>query len=426
MSNICQPCGGARMKPSHEGVKKVWQPESVLFPPLPEKSQQAIELLPTALERVWPLSKQRLRQLPSDIRDLSRILTSKRAGLRQNYWSRPAFISAYLYYFLPWNLVRFCRLMPALSLGEPNLEDDARPQVIDAGAGPFSATIALWISRPELRELSITAFGYDSIRQPLELGKKIFASLAEILGEKPWALETAVGPLEALPALLKVKFPEPEAKNSWLCLIGNVLNEIRPAKGENEEGPGMEKLERLLGAWAPIWENGTRLLFMEPGTRLGGTVIMRLREVALELGLTPEAPCTHSRNCPLHQEEGGRLPSSWCHFVFSAQDVPDWLRELSRKAGRYKISLTLSPLLLSIRKKSDKMRGDAQAVRVVSQTFPTPDTRFARYACYAGGLGLLQNARNLLSGSLSLARQPAKRKECDEHSGASVLQPYSE
>lgn len=40
-------------------------------------------------------------------------------GCSAPYWSSPAAVSAYLYYFLPWNLLRLTRLLAALPLSDP-------------------------------------------------------------------------------------------------------------------------------------------------------------------------------------------------------------------------------------------------------------------------------------------------------------------
>ena len=96
-----------------------WQGAEALFPPLMEEARHILEQLPQALSRVWPLSKAHRRTLPDDVARLSRLLTTERAALDRPYWSSPAFVSAYLYYFLPWNLVRLTRLLSAMPLPDP-------------------------------------------------------------------------------------------------------------------------------------------------------------------------------------------------------------------------------------------------------------------------------------------------------------------
>lgn len=408
------------MRSGQDKQKLGWKADSHLVPSLSESSFRILDALPRALAQVWPLSAAHRRSLPSDIRELSLLLTSQRSGLRRNYWSRPAFISAYLYYFLPWNLVRLCRLFSALKIRQP----DGQPLLADVGAGPLSATMALWIARPDLRKLPITVFALDSARHPLELGGKLFAALAQILKEPCWETRIATGPVEALPKLAPDVSQTGLKLTPWLCLAANVLNEMKPARAEKAgESPNYGRLEMLLCAWRPFWQKGGQLLFVEPGTRLGGAIIMALRESALDLGLVPHAPCTHAEACPLNEEGRGGLPSSWCHFVFSGQEAPEWLKALSRKAGLAKTSLTLSPLFLS----TDPVNhpGQAMPVRVVSQSFPVADG-MARYGCSSAGLTLLPDSRAMLSGAFCLANRPAGEKRRDARSGAIVISPWRE
>ena len=93
------PARGLTRAPGHEKPRPAgaaWPVEGALFPPLDAAAQKALALLPQALERVWPLNGAHRRSLPEDIAALSRALTAERADLRRPYWSRPAFVSAYL------------------------------------------------------------------------------------------------------------------------------------------------------------------------------------------------------------------------------------------------------------------------------------------------------------------------------------------
>ncbi len=150
------------------------------------------------------------------------------------------------------------------------------------------------------------------------------------------------------------------------------------------------------------------LLFVEPGTRLGGAAVMRLRELALEGGLAALAPCPHSGACPLLAGQGGR---TWCHFTFDSGDAPDWLLRLSTEAGLTKNGLSLAPLLLGAMPEDAPAaaagREETLAARVLSAPFAVPGlTGRARYACTAQGLALLENAEALASGDQLPVRLP--------------------
>lgn len=396
-----------------------WKASATLLPPLAKSAYKLIDALPEALEKVWPLSRAHRRDLPRDIKDLSAMLTCQRSQLRHNYWSKPAWISAYLYYFLPWNLVRLCRLLQALDLPQPELKQDALPLLLDGGSGPLTAPLALWIARPQWRAAPISVFALDAVKQPLQLGRALFNAMAQISGQEPWPIRIETGPIEALGRLAPRASAGGEPLLPWLAAAANTLNELKASQSAAEGGES--RFEDLLEEWAPIWQSGAPLLFVEPGTRLGGAIIMRLRAAALELGLHPAAPCVHSNACPLYEPERAALPSTWCHFIFSAQDAPDWLRNLSREARLFKTSLTLAPLLLQRVEPPRKRQG--MAVRVISQPFPARES-ICRYGCAKNGLCLLPGARSLISGSLCEAEEP-EDAEKDPKSGAAIILPFA-
>ncbi|MDE7241735.1 small ribosomal subunit Rsm22 family protein, partial [Desulfovibrio sp.] len=443
--------GGPERQP--RGGASAWKAESELFPPLDAAAQAALARLPEALARVRPLSAAHRRSLPEDIAKLSRALTAERAELRRPYWSRPAFVSAYLYYFLPWNLVRLARLFRGLPLPTPATAEGPA-LLLDAGSGPLTVPLALWLARPEWRSLPIQVLALDSARQPLELGRALFVAMGEALGEAVWPVRLAKGPLESLAAHAQ---PLLEAGGRpWLVTAANVLNEARPPRGgrggptlddEEDDGadvplPGLteSRLDRLLSAWSPLLApapdagNGVprqggspALLFVEPGTRLGGNTLMRLRALAVEGGLHAVAPCVADTRCPLKR-------GAWCHFTFSPAGAPRWLAELSTAAGLAKRSLSLSPLLLRAAPEveTDAARAGeepaAPRARVLSSPFDVPGVNgLARYACAPCGLALLEDAGTLAPGSLvdlgeaAKPRPGGKQARRDARSGARIF-----
>lgn len=454
-----RPQGGGRerARPEHHAGRPAaspWPVTGTLFPPLDGAAQAALARLPEALERVRPLSGAHRRSLPEDIAALSRALTAERAELRRPYWSRPAFVSAYLYYFLPWNLVRLTRLFRGLPLPPPG-GGEHPALLMDAGSGPLTVPLALWLARPEWRSAPVRVLALDSAAQPLELGRALFAAWGELLGEPVWPVRLERGPLESLAARALPLVRGGRAR-PWLVTAANVLNEARPARGGHccvatrEEGEGDawedgegdrvdERLERLLEAWSPLLmspgpqgkdgagADAAALLFVEPGTRLGGTTMMRLREVALAGGLSAHAPCTQDEPCPLTR-------GAWCHFTFSPEGAPQWLAALSARAGLAKRSLSLSPLLLGpvpgdgACGKSRGGAGAALEARVLSSPFAVPGVRGqARYACAACGLALLEDAGALPCGARvrldagAGGRHPEAPPRRDIRSGARIF-----
>lgn len=392
-------------------------------------ASKALEILPQALEKVWPLKRAHRVSLPDDIAELSTMLTSERSMLRHGYWSRPRFVSAYLYYFLPWNILRQTRLLQGLTL--PSMRADCSQNwLFDAGSGTLSLPLALWLAKPELRSFPLKVLALDKSRRPVELGKGIFKILGNLLGEKTWPISIVKGTIENSEKIAA----ELEGK-VWLFSAANILNEINSQRShgkrftspdfDNEDEGHLEKYFEIIPG---ILDNGASYLVIEPGTRPGGECMMRLREFAIENGFFVQAPCTHQNKCPLlarNQEKEknlrASLGSSWCHFTFDILGAPKWLTDLSRQAGLAKNSLSLSPLLLSSeRPKIDDMEKRVDC-RIISRPFAVPGiSQHCRYGCVKDGLALLPDADRLENGSclqVSIPAHPAK----DKKSGAVIL-----
>lgn len=482
--NGTRPAGGARPErrpsvPRDLPQRERWPLAAPLLPEPDAALRDGLDRLGAALARVRPLAAAHARSLPQDVASLSRLLTVERAHLHQPYWASPALTSAYLYYFLPWNVLRQARLLSALPLPDPRswLEQGRRPLLLDMGSGPLSLPIALWLARPEWRALPLSVLALDASSQPLELGRDLLRALAEELGEPVWEVRTVRASLgQAARQLSRMAGQRArggqgeEAPALWLASAANVLNEMLSGGGagrtgrredaawDEDEGMGMsdaqgafrdtredglfaQRLESVLDSLEEVLEGGdaelpASLLVVEPGTRLGGTTVMRLRGAALERGLVPLAPCTHAADCPLERGRSGR---GWCHVTFDCAGVPDWLAQLSEAAGLAKDSLSLAPLLLSTAAETVQDGLDARmaetaadgllsraALRVLSAPFDVPGLPGrARYACGVGGLALLGDAESLPSGGLVEADIP-EHPRFDRRSGALLLLPETE
>jgi ribosomal protein RSM22 (predicted rRNA methylase) len=438
---------------------------------------KGLTLLYRILDTVMPMNGAQKRDLPLACRDLSAQLTTERDALRRPYWTAPRLTSAYLRYFLPWNLVRLSSLLPGLNLGQIPKE----PLILDMGSGPLTLPLALWLSRPDLRSLPVTVVASDTTPHILELGRKIFESLrAEMDPESPWIIRTmrasvmqALHRLHAKPGTL------------WMLTSGNVLNEME----ERRARPGHQMADRmrelLENAAAMLAENG--LVFaIEPGNRQGGRLIANLRKSALggieeepeyedltsfalreeqagrrkksfpgssayssceededdsiEFGLPPLfrplSPCTHNAGCPMLD----RRTTAWCHVNAPADYAPQSLRTLSSRAGLDKDSVSLSFLLLKKLKKGEDLllshdtpsakrtvrpagkkplKPQTLTARIVSDAFIVPDyPGRARYACTEQGLALIPCSAHLSPGALCKAWKTPER---DWKSRAAIL-----
>ncbi len=401
--------------PSHTQVKAQAVP---LFGADSAFCRDAFAALPKVLDSVMPLQRSHRADLPEAVRDLSEILTSERNELGRSYWSSPRFVSAYVRYFLPWNLVRLTRLLPSLSLPAPTPE--ARlPIVMDLGCGPLTLPLALWLSRPDWRKIPLKLVAVDTAPRPMELGRALIKALAAALDEDLlWQIE-----LVRMPFLRSLR----EVRGTpHLLMAGNVLNEWRDRGNSTRE----ERLDSLAGSVSRLLGNTGTGLFIEPGTRLGGGLTAGLREAALSYGLLPLAPCTHTEPCPLLR----RRDRGWCHAVQNAGG-PGWLARLAAEARLPKDSLSLSFMLLrSEHYENMSAEGDTQGLkdhvkategasvaRIISDAFFVPGLGHARYACCEKGLAILGNAADIPFGAEVLCRSTIKEKR-DTKSGALIME----
>ncbi|QJB58220.1 small ribosomal subunit Rsm22 family protein [Pseudodesulfovibrio sp. zrk46] len=364
-----------------------------LFPNITEANEAELERFGAILKKVWPLKGRHREHLKYDIRDMSRALTSERSERKAEYMSDAKFLSPYLTYFLPWNLYRMSRLFTGLELDIPD-----GSEVVDLGSGPLTAVIALWMSRPHLRDRKLNFTCMDRAPKSLQAGLKLFKELA---GEDtPWRVRT-----------VKANFMDRINRKADLLIAANAFNELdwsgRVAR------PQADKLTKHMVN--SVKETG-RILLIETGVRLTGRIISELRVQMLESGFKPIAPCPHVEECPM-PALGKGMP--WCHFNFSVKGAPKWLGLLSSEARLEKDGVTMNFLYLS--RKGSKNWG---AVRTISEPFRLHGGQ-GQYACSHKGLTLVdygEKQRPLFPGQLITQEWPANPK-IDFKSKAVIL-PY--
>lgn len=384
-----------------------------LFPRANREFLTLLAGLPRHLDAAMPMRRQHRRELPGDIRHLSHLLTDERGDLRRDYLADPAALSAYMRYFLPWNIFRLGVLFSGLALDPGGDTPDHAATVIDLGTGPLTAPLALWMSRPRLRKRPLHFICVDRAPKPMRLGLDALHSLAGSLGGlAPWKITLVKGPLDAR---LREK--------ADLIIMANALNEVLH-RGEGEDL--LETADAL--AWhlnSMLTPTGS-LLVVEPGVRPSAHLMAALRRGFLHHGLLPLAPCPHTEPCPM----SGRGYTAWCHFNFDADAAPGWLQKLSDEARLPKDNVSLGFLHFSAKGRKLETAPGKSFVRAVSGPFELPGDelsgaprRFGQYACSDHGLTLLSLPKKHLvplPGALIEAAWP-DAPERDAKSGALIL-----
>ncbi len=374
--------------------------------------------IPALIEKTFPMPARFRSSLPSQIAELSRLLTGARGERALSYLNRPNYLSAYLRYFLPWNLHRLCLILPSL-----NIPLNSGSVIIDLGSGPLTFVCALWLSKPHLRRLPLEFVCVDRSSAALEAGKKLFTAVSGGGCNETcqWKINLVREDIDTRQMKIppKTKNVIAEKKAALVCAI-NLFNEIY----ENLPHHNTEALRRTAENTASFMNElacaDGCILTVEPGIPQAGKFISFLRSAFLELDRPPAAPCTHTAACPLSGRE-----KRWCHFAFETDQsgVPNELLRLSAAAGLPKERLVLSFLLAAGAEANGKKAADKIQARVISDAFPLPNNCFGRYCCSERGLVLLTGEKALIEkiNSFSIVEPVFAADKRDAKSGALIV-----
>ena len=399
-----------------------------LFAPLSDESLSLLHSVPALIDKTFPLPGRFRAGLPADVAELSRLMTSSRGERDVSYLSRPNHQSAYLRYFLPWNIFRLCKLLPNL-----NISLAPGDTIVDLGCGPLSFASALWISRPDLRKIPLEFRCIDRTAPVLEAGRKFFAELANTESPHcPWKIITIRGSINPTGTIRyntgkkpakgkpnhRQNFPGRGRPAALVCAV-NVFNEIHKNISPSDKG-GMKKAAinsaQLLDSFTA---DSASILVVEPGVPFSGEFISCLRDELTEMELFPLSPCPHCGSCPIPGGGSGTGKKRWCHFAFDTGEAPPALHRLSAAAGIPKERAVLS-FLYAVSGQISRNKY-TEAVRVISDAFPVADGKFGRYGCSGQGLILVTGKRAEMetcdSGALINA-VVQKNGERDSKSGA--------
>ena len=391
------------------------------------KIRLQLEDLITLIEKTFPVPRRFANALPQDIGELSGLFTSRRNERSHSYLGRPNLLSAYLRYFLPWNIFRLCRLLPSLPL---DFKDG--DIILDIGSGPLTFTLALWICRPDLRDIALQFICLEPTPSVTEAGKKLFAafSLAAGAGNNiKWKIKTLRGELTRkgfrIAGNKKWNYIPADkimqSRKAALVAAVNVFNEIfweLPAADREGKNDYAQQSAFVLAACA----GSGSILVIEPGIPHSGEFISCLRSFLIAEGFSAASPCTHQKACPFPGGFVSGRKAKWCHFSMKTADAPSRLLKLSLDSGIPKEKAVLSFLLVS---KKNSFCPESLAsfdpgivpARITSDPFSV-GTNTGRYACSDCGAVLvlgMDEIRALDSGACIKVKISGRR---DKKSGA--------
>jgi SAM-dependent methyltransferase len=301
------------------------------------------------------LARRRHRSpLAGDVRSLSRQFGSQKGAREAGYLRRPSERRAYLAWYAPRNACRIGLLLDGLA-GEGLVPRWERPRVLDLGAGPLAGVLGAWVAYGALGRSLAVDLAAPALVDGMELLKRVDADVERV--------DTRVANLQQQKAW---GTREP----ADLVVIANAIGEVGDPRRDVDKRALI--VEEALARLAP----GGRLLVVEPGTRIHGQGLMRLRDELVDRRRGAMlAPCTGARRCPLLA-----MPGGWCH-VELPWTPPESAAGLAREAGLAASPLKHSYLLLA----NEPLATAAGGLRLVGGLMQSGGVE-RRYACTADGL----------------------------------------
>jgi len=406
---------------------------------IPEESRKIIQEFDKIVADVRGMSGKQKVSLYGAIKNLSHQLTDDRNSRRLGYMNSANYISAYINYFMWWNLVRLTRLFANLpKTAFESLENSQNPVAIDVGSGTLTVVIALWLARPELRSKRITWYCMDLSQTALAAGENLYLSIAA----KTIKNEDGVGlpPAELRPwTIIRVKgaLGTSIKEKADFISCANVFNEII----QNNEMPTDFLAKKYTGELLSYLKNeSSTLLLVEPGDPHSARFISLMRDALIRQDYAPLAPCPHAKECPMAGRTHGRTTNAygknakWCNFAFDTDTAPKNLLRLSEKAGLPKERAGLSFVLAQKncqeeesyekKQKASSPSPEKTFIRIASDFIRLPDLhKSGYYACSEYGLLLAIDESHIQpkNGELIAIKKPDSLSNRDKKSGAIIV-----
>lgn len=377
---------------------------SSLFDPtgIPKDAAAIIEKFDDIVSSTHPLNSKQRALLPQQISALSHNLTDQRGDRRMGYMNETTALSAYVHYFLWWNLVRLVKLFSNMDKSFFDFKYDCI--FVDIGSGPLTVPIALLLARPELRKKNVTIYCIDISQQALSFGEDIFLSVAARLETTTWKIIRVKGTLDT-----SVK------DKADLVTCANMLNELHDDADMTPDFLAKKYTDRLV-SFVDSKNAKARILSIEPGDPRSARLVSLMRDAFIRKNFIPVAPCCHSETCPMDGKKGGK----WCNFAFTVDNAPADLKRISEKANLAKERAVLS--FVAVERGEQKEENPSFiTMRIASDPIRLPGHRTGYYACSSKGLLLAVTNQKLFSGEKIKVPAPRKPMPKDTKSGALII-----
>ena len=422
---------------------------------IPEESRKIIGQFDEIVASVRNMSGKQKVALYGQVKNLSHKLTDERSSRRLGYMNEASSISAYISYFMWWNLVRMTRLFANLpkTAFEP-LAKSEKPVALDVGSGTLTVVIALWLARPELRSKKISWYCLDLSQTALAAGEDLYYAIAAKTIKDTEGESLPLAPnAEAFSAT-----PSPGARpqaplTPWNIIrvkgalgvsikekadfitCANVFNEII----QNNEMPTDYLAKKYSGDLLSYIKNEeSAILLVEPGDPHSARFLSLMRDALIRKDYLPIAPCPHANDCPMAGRTHGRTTNAqgknakWCNFAFDTETAPGKLLKFSEKAGLQKERASLSFIVSKKSAGSKKAKENQTEAKRDGKTFIRIASDFIRlpelhksgyYACSEYGLLLAIDESHIQpkNGELLQIKSPENLDEIDKKSGAIIV-----
>ncbi len=393
---------------------------------VPKDAIQILNTFDSIVSETRNLSGKQQTLLAGQIKKLSHSLTDDRSSRRVGYMNDASSVSAYIYYFMWWNLVRLTRLFASLPADCFKLNDN--DVCLDLGSGPLTIPVALWLARPELRAKKLKFYCVDLSQTALAAGEEIFYSVAAktiAADQEPWTIIRVKG---AVGAAIKEK--------ATLITSGNVFNEL--AQTSEMQSDYLAKkytgdIEKYFASQESVSAESKpatqTVIVIEPGDPHSARLVSLMRNAFIRRNFVPIAPCPHSLSCPMEGRTSSNPSGKWCNFAFDTENAPAALLKLSEKANLTKERAVLS--FIVCRRSSDNQSPESDKktmnIRVASDFIKLPEIKKSGYYCCSDmGLLLAVDTTNIrpVNGDLLKVQRPAlnDRPVKDKKSGALIIE----